>query len=280
MSKERYINASSVSVLLGEEYGYFWSTDEKIDEIIHGSFQKFSEDILPTEINKDTNSMIDKLSKDDLKITFDALNASTKTTYNDLSSLKVAELKEFLELNNIAAVGKKPELIEKVAKFTIIETLNDRKKEVVTEKNHKKYTEKREKILADIPEKMKKVVDSDFTMGRGNIVEERIIDAYKLHKSNDIKYVSFEVEGQKYKVGCRFDCDEQIEIKNRKHKFLGVRPYERVQVHFYMFACHVYKWILREQYADEIQDHEVQFSDKFYKKLQTDLHNNWEKYLE
>jgi len=56
----------------------------------------------------------------------------------------------------------------------------------------------------------------------------------------------------------------QAKIKTRSYKFLGVREYERVQVHAYMHIFETRQAELVESYNGETRTHAVPFDDAFW----------------
>ena len=58
--------------------------------------------------------------------------------------------------------------------------------------------------------------------------------------------------------------DKIVEIKTRSYKFLGVREYERVQVHAYMHIFETRQAELVESYNGETRTHAVPFDDAFW----------------
>ena len=212
----RYINASNVCVLLGEKYNYKWATEEKILEILKGSFQKYSKDIIVSDININTMKIIEKMNHSDLKKILNAFDDEL-IDFDRLFDLTVVDLKKILNYWELKKTGSKSDLIERIIKYNLVECLNSKKKEIICQKNHKDYKNKFDRLINKLPDKFKKIIDNDLTMGRGQIEEDKIITQCKFNKTNDIHYINFTAFNEDYKIGCRFDCDEQVEIKNRKY---------------------------------------------------------------
>lgn len=63
-----------------------------------------------------------------------------------------------------------------------------------------------------------------------------------------------------------------VEIKTRQYKFLGVRDYERVQVHAYMFIFNTTKAQLVENFNGESKTHDIEFDHMFWNQVEEKLH--------
>jgi hypothetical protein len=294
----RYINASDVSKLLGEDYGVYWSTDAENLNIVNNIRERYQpEKPITFELNTKTVETIQQLPKSEISKIVSTLELTNAYKFifspddqkyhrtdegKDLTTLTVKELKTILKVP-VSSKLKKQELItaikETVQTEIVIESLNKTKKETVILDTHSEYDTKTKNVLAQIEHPLlKSVLDTDFTMERGNVEEEKIIKEFQIKKDNKFRSCSFEVDEQAYKVGCRFD-GENVEIKTRKNKFLGVPIYEKVQMHFYMVTSCVSEWTLKEKYNDKIQDHLVPFDSNFFEQVKNDLHQSWEKYV-
>jgi len=270
----RYINSSDVSKLLGEEYGVYWSTKAENLNIINNIRERYQPDKPITfELNTKTVETIQTLPKEEITNIVNTIQAPEELERT--KSLTAKDLRVILELPQTDR-SKKEVLIEQYNKKIVIESLNKTKKATVVLDTHVEYSSKAAEVLAQVSHPvLKAVLDRDFTMERGNVEEEKIIKEFGIKKDNKFRSYSFTIDEQKYKVGCRFD-GENVEIKTRKNKFLGVPDYEKVQIHFYMATSCVTSWTLKEKYNDKVQDHLVQFDTTFFEKVKTDLHDAWE----
>ena len=218
----------------------------------------------------------------------------------DYTKLDLNELKDILSEYSLSTKGTKQELIYRIENYNeilnekletiseikqnikteiVVNNLNEIKKETVHIDKHIDYITKTKSLLNTINNvELKKALSSDFTMDRGNVEEIKIIKECNIKKDNKLRYFNFNVDEQKYKVGCRFD-GEQVEIKCRKNKFLGVPVYEKVQMHFYMAAINVNEWTLKEKYNDQIKDHFIEFDNTFFEEVKNDLHDSWESFV-
>lgn len=221
---------------------------------------------------------------------------NSEESYIDYTKLDLNQLKDILLEHDLSDKGDKQELIYRIEEFNekleiiseikqtikseiIVNNLNKIKKEIVHIDKHVDYSKQTECLLSKIENvELKEAISSDFTMDRGNVEEIKIIKEYGIKKDNKLRYFKFEVNKQKYKVGCRFD-GEQVEIKCRKNKFLGVPDYEKVQIHFYMSAINVKEWTLKEKYNDQIKDHLIEYDNTFFEEVKKDLHNSWESFV-
>lgn len=271
----RYVNASDVSKLLGKPYGVFWSKHEENINIILGKRERYKPKPQTFELNAKTVEVIQALPKKEVKALVQITH--TKEQLSKAYKEYKPESCEETDSDDEDYVPQKEKMKEIVHKQLVIETLNKVKKETVQAPTHVEYVAKTSAVLKQVSVPvLKTVLDHDFTMERGNVEEERIIEQYGIHKDNKFRSVEFKVEGQKYKVGCRFD-GVNVEIKTRKESFKGVPLYEKVQIHFYMAASGSKEWTLKEKYADEVRDHRVVFDEPFFEKMKTDLHESWEK---
>lgn len=270
----RYINASDVSKLLGPEYDVYWSTKAENLNIINNIREKYQPNKPITfELNTKTIETIQTLEPVEITAIVNTIQAPEELERTQ--SLTAKDLRIILELPTTNR-SKKEVLVEQYNKKIVIESLNKTKKETVVLNTHVEYSSKTAKVLAQIVHPvLKAVLDTDFTMERGNVEEEKIIKEFNIKKDNKFRSCSFKVGEQGYKVGCRFD-GENVEIKTRKTKFLGVPIYEKVQMHFYMATSCVTEWTLKEKYSDKVQDHLVQFDNAFFEKVKLDLHKSWE----
>ena len=270
----RYINASDVSKLLGEEYEVYWSTKAENLNIINNIREKYQPNKPITfELNAKTVETIQTLEPVEITTIVNSIQAPEELERT--KSLTAKDLRVILDLPSTDR-SKKENLLDQYNKKIVIESLNKTKKETVVLGTHSEYSSKTAEVLANVVHPvLKAVLDKDFTMERGNVEEEKIIKDYGINKDNKFHYYLFKVDDQRYKVGCRFD-GENVEIKTRKNKFLGVPKYEKVQMHFYMAASRTFSWTLKEKYGDRVQDHLVQFDSEFFEKVKTDLHDAWE----
>jgi len=270
----RYINASDVSKLLGEEYGVYWSTKSENLNIINNIREKYQPNKPITfELNTKTVETIQTLPNEEITNIVNTIQAPEELERT--KSLTAKDLRVILELPTTDR-SKKEVLIEQYNKKIVIESLNKTKKATVVLDTHSEYSVKTAEVLATVIHPvLKAVLDRDFTMERGNVEEEKIIKDFGIKKDNKFHCYSFEIDDQRYRVGCRFD-GENVEIKTRKNKFLGVPKYEKVQMHFYMAASGVSSWTLKEKYCDTVQDHLVEFDSEFFEKVKVNLHDAWE----
>lgn len=244
----RYVNASDVSKLLGRSYGVFWSTQEENLRIILGKRERYKPKPQTFELNTETVEVIQSLPKEEISNAY-KMYCDTTTPCEE------------------------PE----VQKELVVKALNQMKKETVQAHTHSEYVAKTSHVIKNVSAPiLKTALDHDFTMERGNVEEERIIQKCGIKKDNVLRTFEFKVDDQSYKVGCRFD-GENVEIKTRKDSFKGVPLYEKVQIHFYMAASGSNEWTLKEKYADELRDHRVVFCESFFEKVKKDLHESWEK---
>jgi hypothetical protein len=123
------------------------------------------------------------------------------------------------------------------------ESVINNKKQITTSGTHQEYITQENEFVSQLPVEIREVVKKEFTMERGNVEESRIIKDYNIPKTNKLEYLTFKVEGSRYKIGSRFD-GPQIEIKTRKNKFMGVPDYEKVQMHIYMATSGFNEWTL------------------------------------
>ena len=163
-------------------------------------------------------------------------------------------------------------------KRKIMEYITDNKKEITNLETHQEFIKSESDFISKLPDSLKKVVEKEFTMERGNVEENKIIKEQGIAKTNKLEYLTFKINGFTYKIGCRFD-GPQIEIKTRKSRLLGVPEYENVQMHLYMSINKSEHWTLKEKFNDQIVDHQIFFNDVFFKKIKQDIHKNWEYYL-
>jgi hypothetical protein len=158
------------------------------------------------------------------------------------------------------------------------ESVINNKKQITRSDTHSEYVTQENEFVSQLPVEIREVVKKEFTMERGNVEESRIIKDYNIPKTNKLEYLTFKVEGSKYKIGSRFD-GPQIEIKTRKNKFMGVPDYEKVQMHIYMATSGFNEWTLKEKFNDQVIDHEIFFDNVFFEKIKMDIHKNWEYHL-
>jgi hypothetical protein len=308
----RYINSSDVAKLLGEEYGFMWTTPQDIDNIIHGRRVRFDDSKPLFRLEKDTVKVLedlpteevkkiakkleyDDVSLPDLKKMLKSKKLSVSGSRNELvdrletkkeetifKKVTDDEIKTELSNRKLSTEGDKKELFERLTRAVttekVVDKLSDTKKSVVHSDKHDEFVKKKEELLIKVPQ-LKQALDKEFTLDRGNAEEAKIVQEYNIQKDNKLHYYKFEVDGQEYKVGCRFD-GEGVEIKCRKNRFVGVPMYESVQVHFYMAISKVDTWILKEKYGDRIRDHIVKFDKDFFNDIKYDLHDAWESYNE
>jgi len=156
--------------------------------------------------------------------------------------------------------------------------ITDFKKEITTKATHTDYIKHETDFIQTLPLSLQDIVRKEFTMERGNVEEERLLKQMSLPKTNEIRYLYFNVDDNHYKVGCRFD-GPQIEIKTRKNNFLGVTDYERVQVHLYMAVNKDNKWTVKEKFNDQVVDHEIPFDSGYFEEVKKDINNSWEFYI-
>ena len=316
---ERYINASDVSKIIGKKYGHIWAKPHEILNIINGHREKkivnfelnnFTQNLIQHLPKQDIENMVSTFKtteelSDEYKfyckiknLVFDneLWEINPEESYLDYTKLDLNNLKDILLENDLSDKGDKQELIYRIEEFNekikiiseikqtikteiIVNNLNKIKKEIVHIDKHVDYITETKYLLSKIENvELKEAISSDFTMDRGNVEEIKIIKEYGIKKDNKLRYFNFKVNKQKYKVGCRFD-GEQVEIKCRKSKFLGVPDYEKVQIHFYMAAINVKEWTLKEKYNDQIKDHLIEFDNTFFEEVKNDLHNSWESFV-
>jgi hypothetical protein len=304
----RYINSSDVAKLLGEEYGFMWATPQDIENIIYGKRVRFDESKPLFRLEDDTVKVLEDLPTEEVKkiakkLEYDDVslpdlkkilkskklsvvgtkeelvdrleNKKEETLFNKLTDDKI---KQELGTRNLPTEGDKKELFERLSRAVttekVVDTLSDSKKSIVHAEKHVDYETKKDNLLIKVPQ-LKKTLDKEFTLDRGNAEEAKIVQECNIQKDNKLHYYKFEVDGQEYKVGCRFD-GEGVEIKCRKNRFVGVPMYESVQIHFYMAISKVDTWILKEKYGDKIRDHVVKFDKNFFNDIKYDLHDAWE----
>ena len=255
----RYINASDLGKLLGPEYSFHWTSESDIQRIIFNKPQE-------SEVKKAICSLPEKSISDVLQ-TF--IKPET-----DISTIK-----SVLKKRKISIPNETSEIINAYNKSELEHVIEQSKKEIVQENNHTGFTEKKLFFSEQLPESLQKVVKDSFNMERGNIEEERIIKKFSIKKTNKLEYFTFNVNGQYYKIGCRFD-GPGIEIKTRVNRFMGTPDYELVQMHVYMAVSNTLKWILKEKFNDQVVDHEIFFNDFFFEKIKNDIHNRWEFFLQ
>lgn len=154
----------------------------------------------------------------------------------------------------------------------------DFKKEITTQQTHQEYIKNEKDFIKTLPLSLQDIVKQDFTMERGNVEEKRILTEMGIPKTNEIKYLQFNIDKNYYKIGCRFD-GPRIEIKTRKNNFLGVTEYERVQVHLYMAINNDPTWTVKEKFNDQVVDHEIFFDANYFEEVKKDINNSWEYYL-
>jgi hypothetical protein len=253
----RYLNASDVCKLLGPEYGFHWTNDSDIQRIVFNKFQV-------SEVKK----AIEFLPETDLVETLQQFKTETD----------ILKIKKVLKKRKIDIPSTESELIHVYKKSELEHIINLNKKEITNEQLHIDYSKNITTFSEKLPPLLQKVVTQDFNKERGNVEESRIIKSYELKKTNELKYLTFLVNNEYYKIGCRFDAPG-IEIKTRTKKFLGIPDYEKVQLHIYMEVSKESKWILKEKYNDQIIDHEILFDEFYFNKMKTDIHNRWEHYL-
>ena len=283
---------------------------------VNFELNKVSQNLIQNLPNQDLKSIIstfktsEELTDDykfyckDKNLIFDEdlweLSSEMSSEEIDYNKLDLNELKDILSEYGLSTKGKKQELIYRIENYNeilnekletiseikknikteiVVNNLNEIKKETVHLDKHIDYITKTKSLLNTINNvELKKALSSDFTMDRGNVEEIKIIKECSIKKDNKLRYFNFNVDEQKYKVGCRFD-GEQVEIKCRKSKFLGVPDYEKVQMHFYMAAINVNEWTLKEKYNDQIKDHFIEFDNTFFEEVKNDLHDSWESFV-
>lgn len=304
----RYINSSDVAKLLGEEYGFMWTTPQDIENIIHGRRVRFDESKPLFRLEEDTVKVLNDLPTEDVKkiakkLEYDDVSLpdlkkmlkskklsvagsrdelvdrlETKKEETIFKKVTDAEIKTELGTRNLSTEGDKKELFERLTRAIttdkVVDKLSDTKKSVVHTDKHDDFVKKKEELLTKVPQ-LKQTLEKEITLDRGNAEESKIVKECNIQKDNKLHYYKFEVDGQEYKVGCRFD-GEGVEIKCRKNRFVGVPMYESVQIHFYMAISKVDKWILKEKYGDRVRDHVVKFDTSFFEDIKVDLHDAWE----
>ena len=76
----------------------------------------------------------------------------------------------------------------------IIPELNKLKKEIIHKDNFEDYSLSKEELLNNLPNKrLKRAIDEDLTMDRGNVEEERIIIEQSIKKDNVLHFYNFKV---------------------------------------------------------------------------------------
>ena len=272
----RYINASDVSKVLGKKYNFNWVKPDEVLKIINNKREKFVENV-NFELNKCTQHLIQHLPKQDLKSIINTFKTSEELTKGTKQEL-IYGIENYNEILN-EKLETISEIKQNIKTEIVVNNLNKIKKETVHIDKHIDYVIKTKCLLNTINNvELKEALSSDFTMDRGNVEEIKIIKECNIKKDNKLRYFNFNVDEQKYKVGCRFD-GEQVEIKCRKSKFLGVPDYEKVQMHFYMAAINVNEWTLKEKYNDQIKDHLIEFDNTFFEEVKNDLHDTWESFV-
>jgi hypothetical protein len=230
----RYINASDLCKILGTDYCFYWTQRQDILRILYGI--KSPDELMESITNTQKNKIIETVKKMNILPEWEIIKKHKK----DLDSILYTEIQ-----------NSKNEII-----------------------NGDDYNTHRDIFTNQLPTELKKVVESDFTKSKGVYDESIIIRDRNLNKSNELKYFSFTIEGQCYKIGCRFDSP-LIEIKSRKNKLLGVTRYELVQVMVYMAVEKVKQWTLVEKFNDQIIDHLIEFDEVFFENVKIDLHRRW-----
>ena len=71
------------------------------------------------------------------------------------------------------------------------------------------------------------------------------------------------------KIDGKLDDGRIIESKRRMYRLLGVRPYEKVQCHAYMFLLDKKQCILLETFKDEQQEHIIDFDEEYWTEIKT-----------
>jgi soluble P-type ATPase len=166
----RYINASDVSKLLGEEYEVYWSTKAENLNIINNIREKYQPNKPITfELNAKTVETIQTLEPVEITTIVNSIQAPEELERT--KSLTAKDLRAILDLPSTDR-SKKENLLEQYNKKIVIESLNKTKKETVVLGTHSEYSSKTAEVLANVVHPvLKAVLDRDFTMERGKRVK-------------------------------------------------------------------------------------------------------------
>ena len=249
----RYLHASDVCKLLGSEYGFYWTSDSDVQRIVFNT------------------PVVSELKK--------AIGFLSEKDFVSDPEIDILKIKKVLKKRKISIPNNDSEIINVYNKSELEHVINLNKKEITNEQFHSDYSKSVMSFSEKLPSSLQQVVTQDFNMERGNVEEARIIKKYDLKKTNELKYLTFYVNNECYKIGCRFDAPG-VEIKTRTNRFLGIPEYEKVQLHIYMDVSKKSSWILKEKYNDQIVDHEIFFNEIYFNKMKTDIHDRWEYFIE
>jgi hypothetical protein len=165
-------------------------------------------------------------------------------------------------------------------KLTLTTELKKRKHEVINEIDHHEFVKSEEEVVRLISSKdLNEVIKMENCKQRGDVVEDRKIHEHNFTKTNKLNYLSFTKNGYNYKIGGRFDADEGVEIKTRRHKFLGVPEYENIQIQLYMEMSGAKSWKLLECFNDEEREHLMHRDNILLDNIKNEIHENWEQTL-
>uniref|UniRef100_A0A6C0J805 Uncharacterized protein n=1 Tax=viral metagenome TaxID=1070528 RepID=A0A6C0J805_9ZZZZ len=126
--------------------------------------------------------------------------------------------------------------------------------------------------------RIEEFVKKTISVDRGMINESKIIEELRETKklaiktNNKLYYLNFEFKEANLKIGGKIDGLDKtnnkiLEVKTRRHKFLGIRDYEEIQLEIYMKMLNLSKATLVERYEQEERIHEYEHNPTLYDKI-------------
>lgn len=183
----------------------------------------------------------------------------------------------FKEVNEVAAKQAIAALpLEQITKIknTIDASFTDSTQAVQAIKTIEAMELKDESILAQVTKEVFCKHGTEKEAAIREAIPERIKTSNK-YRMSALPVITL-ASGLEVYIGGKHDGVKEdgsiVEIKTRQYKFLGVRDYERVQVHAYMFIFNTRKAQLVENYNGESKTHNVDFDDVFWGQVEEKLH--------